>query len=143
MTTRDLGRLAGHVKRHRLELYPSRLAAAQAAGISKDTWQKVEDGGLVRESTYAKVDKALGWAIGSCVAIAEGGEPVLVDSGSRTGPSDAPAPPSRQLTAAEVRQAAFEAARAKMPGAPIGEIDAFSDELVEILRRAGSVADST
>lgn len=137
MATRDLDRLAFRVKAHRLELYPSRLAAAQTAGISKDTWLRVEEGKEVRESTYAKIDKALGWAIGSCIAIADGGEPVLVDTQREAPAAAAPAP----LSADALRQAAFDAARAKMPSAPIGEIDAFSDELVEVLRRAGAVRD--
>lgn len=79
MATRDLDRLAKHVKAHRLELYTSRDAAAAAAGMTKDTWQRVEEGRPVRESSYAKVDRALGWATGSCVSIAEGGEPVLMN----------------------------------------------------------------
>lgn len=139
MTTRDLGRLAKRVKAHRLELYRSRLVAAQAAGVSKDTWRRVEEAEEVREASYAKIDKALGWAIGSCVAITEGSEPVLVDEPGSTAPI-APAS-ARQLSAEEVRRAAFEAARAKLTSTPIGDIDAFSDELVEILRRVGAVQD--
>ncbi|MBX9392209.1 helix-turn-helix domain-containing protein [Streptomyces sp. TRM72054] len=140
MTTphRDLQRLAQRVKAHRLELYPSRLAAAQAAGVSKDTWQKVEEGQKVRESSYGKIARSLGWTTHSCVAIAEGGEPVLADANGRS-PSGAPA--AKPLSPEAVRRAAFEAARAKLPNMPIGDIDAFSDELVENLRRAGSVAD--
>lgn len=137
MTTRDLDRLAKHVKAHRLEQYPSRLAAAKAVGISKDTWKRVEEGLDVRETTYAHIDKALGWAIGSCVAIAEGGEPALV------GETIPPAPGARsgKLTPEGARQAVLDAARAALPATPIGEIDAFGDQLVEILRRAGVVAD--
>jgi DNA-binding XRE family transcriptional regulator len=138
MATRDLDRLAKHVKAHRLETYSSRAKAAQAAGISKDTWQRVEEGLEVRESTYLKVDRALGWASGSCLLIAEGGEPVLVDAAG-TGSSAASAVP---LSAESVRKAAFEAARAKLPGAPIGDIDDFTDEFVEVLRRIGAVSDS-
>lgn len=136
MATRDLGRLAKHVKAHRLELYVSRLAAARAAGISKDTWQRVEEADEVRESTYAKVDKALGWAIGSCLAIAEGGAPVLADDRG----ADAGAERLSPIDPDVVRRAAFEAARSKLPLAPIGDIDAFSDELVEVLRRLGEVS---
>ncbi|MFD9425554.1 MULTISPECIES: helix-turn-helix domain-containing protein [unclassified Streptomyces] len=66
MGTRDLARLASHVRTRRLELYRSRLAAAEAAGISKDTWRRVEEGMGVREVTYAKVDRALGWDTRSC-----------------------------------------------------------------------------
>ncbi|OXS35441.1 hypothetical protein [Streptomyces sp. XY006] len=139
MATRDLGRLAKTVKAHRLQQYPSRDAAAEAAGITRNTWKRVEEGQEVRESTYGKVDKALGWAIGSCLAIAEGGEPALgAEGGDPT--AAAPAPP---LNADALRRAAFEAARATLPSAPIGDIDAFSDELVEVLRRAGQVADTS
>lgn len=139
MTTRDLDRLAKHVKAHRLELYPSRLAAAQAAGISKDTWKRVEEGEPdVREKSYAQIEFALGWATGSCLIVAEGGEPVFVDRADR---NPAAARSAAAMTADEVRRAAFEAARAKMPTAPIGEIDAFADELVDILRRTGQVTD--
>lgn len=136
MATRDLGRLAKRVKAHRLELYPSRLAAATAAGISKDTWGRVERGLVVLEVKYAQIDRALGWASGSCIAIAEGGEPVLVDHPNGAA-AVATQPP--QIGAEALRRAAFEAARAKLPGAAIGDIDAFSDELVEVLRRAGAV----
>ncbi|MEU3851793.1 hypothetical protein [Streptomyces sp. NPDC029554] len=139
MATRDLDRLAKSVKAHRLQQYPSRDAAAEAAGITRNTWKRVEEGQEVRESTYGKVDKALGWAIGSCLAIAEGGEPAL---GAQDGNS-AVAPAGKPLDADTVRRAAFEAARATLPSAPIGDIDAFSDELVEALRRAGQVADGS
>lgn len=138
MATPDLSRLAKRVKAHRLELYPSRLAAATAAGISKDTWKRVEDGLEVREGTFTKVEKALGWGPESCTAIASGGEPVLVDSPHHGTAVTRPKPP---LSAEALRRAAFEAARAKLPAAPIGDIDAFSDELVEVLRRVGAVED--
>ncbi|NUS22735.1 MAG: helix-turn-helix domain-containing protein [Streptomyces sp.] len=139
MATRDLERLAKRVKAHRLELYPSRLAAARAAGISKDTWQRVEEGLEVREGTYAAIDKALGWATGSCMVIADGYEPVLADDAGAPAGAASAAPGT--LGVEELRRAAFEAARKTMPGAPIGDIDSFSDELVEVLRRTGRVKD--
>ena len=137
MATRDLGRLAKRVKAHRMELYSSRDAAAAAAGMTKDTWQRVEEGRPVRESSYAKADKALGWAVGSCIVIADGGEPVLVDD------PGSPAAGVPRPTEDEVRKAAFEAATAKLPTAPIGEVQAFVDELVKVLRRTGEVSDHT
>ena len=140
MATRDLGRLASRVKAHRLELYPSRLAAARAAGISKDTWQRVEDGEEVREKSYAMIDRVLGWATGSCILITAGGEPVLGDSAADDTVS---APAAAEPGKAEVvRRAAFEAARTALPGVSIGDIDAFSDDLVEMLKKMGFVADS-
>lgn len=133
MGTRDLDRLARQVKAHRLELYPSRLAAANAAGISKDTWRRVEEAEEVRDATYAKIDKALGWATGSCVLIAEGDSPVLgTEAGGATvGPSP--------LTDDEIRAAAFAAATRRLPAAPIGDVQAFVEELVEALRRTGGL----
>lgn len=139
MATRDLGRLAERVKAHRLALYPSRLAAARAAGVSKDTWQRVEEGVPdVRDTSYAKIDTALGWAIGGCIAIAEGGEPVLIDRPGSNTPTSAP---TATIDPETLRRAAFEAARSKLPAASIGDVDDFSDELVDVLRKAGFVTD--
>lgn len=136
--TRDLDRLAARVLAHRLEQYPSRLAAARAAGISKDTWHRVERGEEVIGPSYAAIDRALGWATGSCVAVAEGGEPLLVEAAGDLPP---PAEASPPLGARQLREAAFEAAMAKLPSAPIGEVRAFADELVQVLRRGGSLVD--
>jgi hypothetical protein len=105
---------------------------------SRNTWKRVEEGQDVRESTYAKIDRALGWATGSCVAIAEGSEPIFLDQATT---SSQPAP--AKLTAGEARQMAWDAARATLPTAPIGELDAFAAELVEKLRRAGVVTEDS
>ncbi|KOT94563.1 hypothetical protein ADK70_12790 [Streptomyces rimosus subsp. pseudoverticillatus] len=72
----DLDRLARYVKQRRLEMNLARLLAANAAGMSKDTWARVERGQPVREMNYAKIDKVLEWAPGSCVSVASGQEPV-------------------------------------------------------------------
>ncbi|GGQ83357.1 helix-turn-helix domain-containing protein [Streptomyces flaveolus] len=134
-TPPGLDRLAQTVKRHRMQQYSSRDAAAEAAGITRNTWKRVEEGAEVRESTYAKIDKALGWAIGSCVAVKEGGSPVLAADDIAANES-----PAVRLTEEEAQQAAFEAARAKLPAStPIGDINAFSVEFVEILRRLGQI----
>lgn len=135
MATRDLDRLAARVKAHRLQMYASRKAAADAGGITKDTWQRVEEGKAVREVSYVGVERALSWSVGSCLAVADGGEPALVAGAEVLAP-----PPAPRLSADVVRKAAFAAARAKLPSAPIGDVDAFAEELVDVLRRAGEVA---
>lgn len=100
---------------------------------------RVEEGREdVRESTYVKIERALGWAPDSWRAVAEGGEPTLT---GKTAPAIAGVSSVKTLTAEEARQAVLDAARAAMPDAPLRELDAFGDELVEILRRAGHVAD--
>lgn len=136
MATRDLGRLAKRVKAHRMQQYSSRDAAAAAAGVTRNTWKRVEEGLDVRESTYAKIDKALGWATGSCIAIAEGDEPAFVGDAT-TSPSDA----ISKLTTEQAHKLAWDTARETLPTAPVGELDAFVEGLVEKLRRAGIVTD--
>ncbi|MFJ4926907.1 helix-turn-helix domain-containing protein [Streptomyces sp. NPDC088736] len=138
MATRDLGRLATRVKAHRHEQYPSRDAAATAAGVTRNTWKRVEEGQEVRELTYAKVDKALGWVTGSCILIAEGGEPFLAAGFPAYSPAATPELPSED----EARRAAYEAARGAMPKTPIGEVDDFVDRFVKALRQTGQVGDS-
>ena len=137
MATRDLGRLAVRVKAHRHEQYASRDAAAAAAGVTRNAWKRVEEGQEVRELTYAKVDRALGWATGSCILIAEGGEPFLA---SREAPL---APASPDVSEDDARKAAYEAARAAMPRAPIGEVDDFVERFVEALRKTGQIRDDS
>jgi hypothetical protein len=135
MPTRDLDRLGEQVKAHRLELYPSRLAAAQAAGMSKDTWQNVEEGGEAQDMTYRKIEKALSWAAGSCLIVADGGSPVLVaDAAADSAPAQ-----QKMFNEREARSAAFEAARKALPHASVGDIDAFMDEFVDVLRRTGQI----
>jgi hypothetical protein len=140
MAIRDLDRLAQYVKAHRLELYASRRAAAQAAGISKDTWQRVEEGQEVREVTYVKVDDALGWATGSCVAVAEGREPALAGARAAAREADEGLGAAAAFDEEVARKAAFEAARATMPTTSIGAIDAFVEEFVEVMRRSFRVS---
>jgi hypothetical protein len=134
MAIRDLDRLAKHVRAHRLQQYSSRDAAAAAAGVTRNTWKRVEEGLSVRESTYAKIDKALGWAVGSCDLIASGDEPVLADAD----PATAAAP---RMTDEEVRRKAFDLAAVRFPTAPVGEVREFADELVRVLRATGEGGD--
>lgn len=76
MPPSDLTRLAQAVKAQRLQLGLARTKAADEAGMSKDTWKRVEEGNPVRSMNYAKIDRVLGWATGSCEIIAAGGNPV-------------------------------------------------------------------
>jgi hypothetical protein len=140
MATRDLARLGARVKAHRVQKYSGRKQAADAGGITKDTWQRIEEGRPARDGSYLGVERALDWAVGSCVTIAEGGEPVLVEAVNGTTSAITPTPTGR-LSAEVVRKAAYEAVRSTMPGAPISEADAFVDELVDVLRKAGEVDD--
>lgn len=135
-TPRDLDRLAKAVKPRRLQLHPSRLAAAKAAGVSKDTWQRVEEGDPVREVSYAKVDQALGWAVGSCTSIAEGGEPVAVEHLGADDGTMISAIPASWLEK-ELPGVIESSAMETTPGLTVREIHALSDQVMEKLRRLG------
>lgn len=67
--------LARRVQERRLELDLSIDRAAEKAGMSPTTWTRVEQGQDVQPRTYVRVDKALGWALGSCRQILEHTEP--------------------------------------------------------------------
>ncbi|MFE6891990.1 hypothetical protein [Streptomyces sp. NPDC057694] len=84
----DLERLAKLVRERRVELQLGIEPAAKLAGISKDTWRRVEDARLVRATTYSAMDRTLDWAVGSCERITVGEDPIPStaasdDSGSR------------------------------------------------------------
>lgn len=79
VATPDLQRLAARVSERRLGLNLSIKRAAVLAGLSKDTWMRVEAGESVRHLTYDKVETALRWTIGSCRKIMDGGEAVDLD----------------------------------------------------------------
>jgi transcriptional regulator with XRE-family HTH domain len=134
MSTRDLERLARAVKAARLAQYPSRLAAAQAAGISKDTWKRVEEGEDVRDGTYAKMESALTWTPGQCLDIAAGG-PL---------PHEAAAGVEVTVVSPEeldesVRDIVQLAAIATTPGLSGQEIRELANRIAKDLRAAGKI----
>lgn len=134
---RDLDRLAKAVKARRLELHPSRLAAAKAAGVSKDTWQRVEEGMPVRDVSYAKMDPALGWVVGSCMLIAEGGDPVRATYHESDGEAfmRTELPPS--FLPDDVRKVVTDAVMATRSNLTVSEVHDLSDRVVEELRKRG------
>lgn len=121
------------MKAHRSERFASRQAAAKAAGISKDTWRRAEEGLTVQDGKLAQINKALGWSRGSWTSVAEGGEPVLIDEALPEPAADA------KRSEADARKIAYEAARKSMPLTPIGEVDDFVDRFVRALQQAGEV----
>lgn len=135
MPDRDLERLAKAVKARRLERYPSRREAAAAAGVSKDTFQRVEEGEVVREVSYVKIDRALGWAPGSCDEIAQGGEPVPVEM-SDDGSVMYATVPAGDL-AEKIKQAVTDATMAVTPDLTVREIKALNSRVIEELQRRG------
>lgn len=137
MESRDLERLKNAVKARRLELGLGQKKAAELADVAKDTWRRVEAATLVREMNYAKIDQALGWAVGSCILIAEGGEPVPAE------PSEAdPTVTLARITPAE-REARIErtvqSATIAVTDLDAPSIRALSARIIEDLKADGII----
>jgi transcriptional regulator with XRE-family HTH domain len=126
-------RLSEIVRERRMELGLSITAVAEIAGLSKDTFKKVEAAQPIRESSYAKVDKALRFAPGSCRDVLEGAGAVAVTAeqqGIRV----------HALTVAPetaARDAIASAAIATTSNLTAAEIRALSDRILEELRDRG------
>lgn len=133
----DLGRLAEAVKNRRLALYTSRVAAAKAAGISKDTWKRVEDGEIVRDGTYVKIDEALQWAPRSCAAILEGRTAMPVE-GVEGEPGTVTTKVSGAAMDERVRDV-VQLASIATTGLPADEIRALANQVVQDLKKLGVI----
>lgn len=79
MTTAGWERLGRRIKVERgRKGYPSVRSLAEATGLSPRTIQTIESGsrtGRPRETTLARIERALGWQPGSAERIVEGGRP--------------------------------------------------------------------
>lgn len=135
MSSLDLPRLAQAVKARRLALGMARKKAAGEAGVAPDTWKRVEDGLPVREMNYAKIDRRLGWAVGSCLVVAGGGSPTSVEQ-SATDPSTTLADVS-DTERADTTRRVIESASIAVTDLPAPEIRNLSRRIIEDLKRQG------
>lgn len=63
-------------QRERVGIYHI-VDGATKAGVSRETWAKLERGDSVSRATYRKIEDALQWEHGSCEATLGGGEPTI------------------------------------------------------------------
>ncbi|MFF7022954.1 helix-turn-helix domain-containing protein [Streptomyces klenkii] len=133
---RDLERLARYVEQRRHELQLPRTEAASLAGMSKDTWRRVETGLPVRDSKYVQIDRVLQWATGSCVAVMGGGEPVLVEASAAKPGTSLAQVPGVDLEA-EIQRAVESASVAATDHLSASEIRALSAQVVKELKGRG------
>ncbi|MZE79612.1 hypothetical protein [Streptomyces xinghaiensis] len=128
-----LDRLAERATRRRLELGLGVEPAARSAGISKDTWKRVERGARVRDTSYAHMERALGWAPGSCRLVLSGGEPVPVER-AKADPEVVIASLPREEVEASIRQA-LESAAIAVTDLQASKIREMNERVLEDLRR--------
>ena len=78
VTTPDPARLARIARDRRNELGLTQRQAADAAGVSDQTWLTLENGRTVSRRTLAGVDEAMQWEPGSARAVLMGGDPTPI-----------------------------------------------------------------
>lgn len=133
---RDLDRLATAVRNRRTELRLGIEPAAKLAGISKDTWKRVEAGLKVRDTTYTAIDRALQWAPGGCEAVLEGDEAVPTEALAGEKGAKVSRIPKRELerVVGDAVQSAALATKGDLTGAEILELNR---RVLEELRERG------
>lgn len=124
MATLDLQRLGERVNQRRLQLNLSVKRAADLGELSIGTWKRVEAGDPVRHMTYDKVEAALGWSVGSCRKIMDGGDAVILDDPDASTVAPVPA----EELADEISQA--------IQGAMVAGTDLNASKIREVNERA-------
>lgn len=137
-TPKDLNRLAQYVTKRRHELGMGRDAIARTVGLAKGTWTRLEQGHPIRDVNYARVDRALHWAAGSCMSVADGHEPVLVQEGELAPGVVAATVPVEDMGDA-VRQSVESASIAVTDNLTAQEIRDLSAKVVAILKERGLI----
>jgi hypothetical protein len=140
-TEHDLERLARAARRRRADLgIAMNDANAKKAGVSKGTWQRVEKGLPIRETNYRKIDGLLQWAHGSCLKVAEGGEPIPVSDMKEDGAPDVQKSPlPREVLDREALKTVQLALIATAKGTSAEEIREMSEQVVRDLREQGLI----
>lgn len=124
------GRLGALMKQRRLELDLPKRSVSDKAGVSINTYGRVEEGYPVRDVSYSKIESALGWTAGSAQKVLAGtGEPVAEDA------QVASIKMSEDALTDSV-QRAFVAVTDDLTAAQIREL---SDRVVEDLKKRGHV----
>lgn len=133
----DLERLAKLVYERRVHLGLGVTPAAKLAGMSKDTWKKVEDAREdVRATSYSGIERALRWAPGSCLRILDGGEPVVIEEFAST-PRGAIAVIPREELERHVGDSLNSAVLGLNSGLTGEQILMLNERVLEELRRRG------
>lgn len=94
-TPRDLSGLAVLVRDARVGRGVTVVDAALAAGVSRSTWVRIENGLKIRPDLLGRIESYLGWSPSSVRRWLENGGPA-------PGDTDEDAPPPRELTPREV-----------------------------------------
>lgn len=135
MTSPAHERLGALVHQRRAELKLGVEPAAAAAGISKDTWKRVEAGQKVWDRSFAGIETALGWEAGTCRGILEGLDPVPADPTPDAEVTQIPKDELTRLVGDAVQTAAI-ATKGSLTG---DEILKLNERVIQELRNRGVI----
>lgn len=129
-------RLARLVIARRVQLGWHKADAATAAGLTITTYMRVEKGLSVRDVTYGKIERALGWVSEACDAVLQGADEAQVAGEVVDGVRYAPTVAGLDEDA---RRAVQDVFIATMPETPTGEMANMSAAIVKALRERGII----
>ncbi|GCD40863.1 helix-turn-helix domain-containing protein [Streptomyces paromomycinus] len=130
-----LQRLADLTTERRIQLGMTKSDLARAAGLTINTYNKVEAARPVRDITYGKIEPVLGWATGACREVLSGaGEAPVTMTSSKHGAPRAVSPEVFQRDIEEAVQAAAITATDNLTTADVRKL---KQHVVEELRRRG------
>lgn len=135
MTSPAHERLATLVHQRRTELKLGVEPAAKAAGISKDTWKRVEAGQKVWDRSFAGIETALEWEAGTCRNILEGLDPAPITPAPDAEVTQIPKDELKRLVGDAVQTAAI-ATKGSMTG---DEILKLNERVIQELRNRGVI----
>lgn len=132
-----LGRLAALVTKRRLELGLDKIDVARAAELTITTYGKIERGESVRDTSYGKLEPALGWAPRSCLDVLNGASaPTLITD--HVGPA-ATSPVTSSDLADDIEKAVQDAAIHVSDSLTASDIRNLKAKVVDILRDRGKL----
>lgn len=131
-------RLARLVVQRRVQLGWHKADAATASELTITTYMRIEKGLPVRDVTYAKIDRGLGWAPGACQAVLDGASEAQPAGAVIDGVRYAPGPTPAGVEDG-VRRAVQDAVMATMPDTPAGQMAKFSEAVLLELQKRGIV----
>ncbi|TFI30084.1 helix-turn-helix transcriptional regulator [Streptomyces sp. 4R-3d] len=138
-TTHQLRLLGDLVKQRRIALgYKSKELGAEACGLSHVPYRDVEGGRrTVSAATYAKIENGFKFRAGSCQAVLDGADSITLTDGTELIHGGQISRPSLEEATTSVRASVDSAARLTVPDLTHRQTEAFTEQLVEELKKRG------
>ncbi|HZF92017.1 helix-turn-helix transcriptional regulator [Streptomyces sp.] len=142
-TSRHRRRLGSLVTQRRAALgITDKRVAAKRCNMSVTTYTKIENGDPVNPLSYAKLEQGFGMVAGSCGAVLDGAESIMLLDGGELFVAGRSVAVDRSQLEPTLREAITKWTRLVRPDITLGEDQAMTDGILEELRRRGLLPDS-